>query len=165
MLVSPTSWSSRYVSFAGNCKHLLGVCERLVMQFILFMAFAVFLEMNITLGFLFFFSFCLFRAVPTAYGGSRARGLIGAVAAGLHHSHSKQCQIQAASATHTTAHSISGSLIHWARPGIESTTSRFLVGFVSAVPWQKLLGFLTMCLYAVFFLILWWKIYHVQVLG
>ena len=35
-----------------------------------------------------FFVFCLFRAAPTAYGGSQARGLIGAVAARLHHSHS-----------------------------------------------------------------------------
>ena len=34
-------------------------------------------------------TFCLFfRAVPTAHGGSLARGLIRAVAAGLHHSHS-----------------------------------------------------------------------------
>ena len=30
----------------------------------------------------------VFRAAPTAYGGSQARGRIGAVAAGLHHSHS-----------------------------------------------------------------------------
>ena len=38
-----------------------------------------------------FFFFCLFafsRATPAAYGGSQVRGLIGAVAAGLHHSHS-----------------------------------------------------------------------------
>ena len=35
---------------------------------------------------------CLFRAVPTAYGSSQARGLIGATTAGLHHS-SLQCQI------------------------------------------------------------------------
>ena len=35
-------------------------------------------------SFLFFFGF--FRATPTAYGGSQARGRIGAVAAGLHHS-------------------------------------------------------------------------------
>jgi len=34
------------------------------------------------------FSFLFFRAAPKAYGGSQARGLIGAVAAGLHHSHS-----------------------------------------------------------------------------
>ena len=35
-----------------------------------------------------FFFFCLFRAAPTAYGGSQARVLIGAVAAGLLQSHS-----------------------------------------------------------------------------
>ena len=39
------------------------------------------------------FFVCLFlpflRATLEAYGGSQARGLIGAVAAGLHHSHSK----------------------------------------------------------------------------
>ena len=34
------------------------------------------------------FVFCLFRAVPSAYGGSQARGRIEAVAAGPHHSHS-----------------------------------------------------------------------------
>ena len=34
-------------------------------------------------------SFCFFRAVPMAYGGSQARGWIGATAASLHHSHSK----------------------------------------------------------------------------
>ena len=40
--------------------------------------------------FLFSFSvfFCLFRSAPAAYGGSQARGRIGAVAAGLHHRHS-----------------------------------------------------------------------------
>ena len=39
----------------------------------------------------FFFFFCPFafsRAAPAAYGGSQARGRIGAVAAGLRHSHS-----------------------------------------------------------------------------
>ena len=41
------------------------------------------------MGRIFFFFFFVFsKAVPTAYGGSQARGLIGAVAAGLHHSHS-----------------------------------------------------------------------------
>ena len=37
------------------------------------------------------FVFCLFAiswAAPEAYGGSHARGRIGAVATGLHHSHS-----------------------------------------------------------------------------
>ena len=37
---------------------------------------------------LFFFFFCLFRAAPKAYGGSQARGQIGATASGLRHSHS-----------------------------------------------------------------------------
>ena len=39
---------------------------------------------------LFFFFFCvcgLFRAILAGYEGSQARGQIGAVAAGLHHSH------------------------------------------------------------------------------
>ena len=38
--------------------------------------------------FILFYFFCLFRAAPKAYEGSQARGLIRAVAAGLHHSHS-----------------------------------------------------------------------------
>ena len=38
--------------------------------------------------FLIFMCVCLFRAAPAAHGGSQARGLIGATAAGLHHSHS-----------------------------------------------------------------------------
>ena len=33
------------------------------------------------------FFFCLFRATLAAYGSSQARGLMGATAAGLHHSH------------------------------------------------------------------------------
>ena len=36
----------------------------------------------------FFFSLCLFRATPAAYGGSQARGPIRAVATGPSHSHS-----------------------------------------------------------------------------
>ena len=46
--------------------------------------------------------------------------------------------VQAVPATYTTAHGITGSLTHWVRPGIEPTTSRFLVGFISTVPWQEL---------------------------
>ena len=38
------------------------------------------------LFFLFFFFFCLFRAAPTTYKSSHARGRIGAEAAGLCHS-------------------------------------------------------------------------------
>ena len=35
-----------------------------------------------------FFFLVFFRAAPAAYGGSQARGRIGAIAAGLHQSHS-----------------------------------------------------------------------------
>ena len=38
--------------------------------------------------FFFFVFLSFFRAAPAAYGGSQARGLIGAVVAGLRHSHS-----------------------------------------------------------------------------
>ena len=43
----------------------------------------------------------------------------------------QQRRIRAVSATYTTAHSNAGSLTHWARPGIEPTTSWFLVGFIN----------------------------------
>ena len=38
--------------------------------------------------FFFFFFFCIFRATPVAYGGSQAKGPIGATAASLYHCHS-----------------------------------------------------------------------------
>ena len=41
----------------------------------------------------YFFFFCLFRATPAAYRGSQPRGLIRAVAAGLHHSFSNICDL------------------------------------------------------------------------
>ena len=60
---------------------------------------------------LFFLSLFLFRATPAAYGGSQARGLIGAVTAELM-PEPQQRGIQAASLTYTTAHSNAGSLTH-----------------------------------------------------
>ena len=48
------------------------------------------------------------------------------------------CRIQAASATYTAAHGNARSLTHWARPGIESSTSWLLVGFVSTAPRREL---------------------------
>ena len=51
----------------------------------------------------------------------------------------QQCQIRTASATCTTADSNTGSLTHWARPGIKPATSRFLVGFVSTEPWREVI--------------------------
>ena len=56
-----------------------------------------------------FFIFCFFRAAPMAYGSSQARGRIGAVAAGLHHSHNNA---GSTSATYTTAHGKAGSFTH-----------------------------------------------------
>ena len=81
---------------------------------------------------LLFLVFCLFWATLEAYGGSQARGRIRAMAAGLCQSHSN-----ARSATYIIAHGNAGSLTHRVRPGIEPTTSWFLVGLVSAVPqWE-----------------------------
>ena len=71
-----------------------------------------------------FFSFCLLMTAPEAYGGSKARGPIRAVAAGLYHRHSKV-----------------GSLTHSARPGIKSVSSWILVGFVTPEPQRELLHF------------------------
>ena len=73
------------------------------------------------------FFFWLFRAAQAAYGGSQARGRIGAAAVGLH-------RIQAVSVTYTTAHGNAGSPIHRARPRIDSASSWILVRFIAAVP-------------------------------
>ena len=69
----------------------------------------------------FFFFSGSFRAAPAAYGGAQARGLIGAIAPSLHHSH-RNARSEP-SATYTTAHGNAGSLTHGARPGIEPATS------------------------------------------
>ena len=63
---------------------------------------------------LFFFS--LFRVTPT-----QARGWIEAVATGPI-PQPQQHRIQTTSVTYTTAHGNTGSLTHWARPGIEPTS-------------------------------------------
>ena len=47
-----------------------------------------------------------------AYGGSQARGLIGAVAAGPRQTHNNAGSEPAASATYTAAHGNAGSLTH-----------------------------------------------------
>ena len=44
--------------------------------------------LSLSLFFFLSFVFCLFMAAPRAFGGSQARGLIGAVVADLHQSHS-----------------------------------------------------------------------------
>ena len=71
----------------------------------------------------------LFRATPVVYGGSQARGPIGATAASLHHTHSNTRSSHICDLNHSS--------IPGARPGIEPATSWFLVGFISAVPqWE-----------------------------
>ena len=78
----------------------------------------------------FFFFFLLFRATPSTYGGSQARGRIGAAATGLYHSLGNVRS--ESSLTYTAAaHSNTGSLTHWAKPGILPASSWILVGFVN----------------------------------
>ena len=87
-----------------------------------------------------FVLFCLlsfFRAAPVAYGGSQARGRIGAVATVLLQSHSNSGSEPCLWTTPQLTGN-AGSLTHWARPGIEPATSWFLNRFVSAAPRQEL---------------------------
>ena len=44
-----------------------------------------FFKIIIIMFYFYNFVFCIFRATPTAYGGSQARDIIGATATGLHH--------------------------------------------------------------------------------
>ena len=98
-------------------------------------------------SFFFFCLFCLFRVAPAAHEGSQARGLIRAVADGLH-------QIPAVSLTSTTAQGNTKSLNQWGRPGIEAATSWFLVGFVSAAPRGELHRFPSLSM------VLYWDFYN-----
>ena len=81
------------------------------------------------------FFFVFSRAVPVAYGGSQARGLIGAVAAGLCHSHVRS-ELRLWPTPQLMA--TSNPLTYGAR--IEPATSWFLVGFVSTEPQWELLS-------------------------
>ena len=86
--------------------------------------------------FCFFVFFCFLGPHPWQYRGSQDRGRIRATAASLLHSRSNLV-IWAKPAAYTTAHGNTGSLTHWARPGIEPAW--FLVGFVSNAPRRELL--------------------------
>ena len=99
-----------------------------------------------------FFFFCPFflGPHPKHMEVPRLGGLIGATAASLRHSHSShQCQIQASSATYTTAHGIARSLTQWARLGIKPATSWFLIRFVSTAPrwelWEGIFWYFFFC--------------------
>ena len=86
---------------------------------------------------LFIYSFIyFFRAATAAHGSSQARDPMQAIAAALHHSHSN-----VGSKPHlwpTLQLWQLGSLTHWARPGIEPTTSWTLVMFIAAKTRQEL---------------------------
>ena len=71
--------------------------------------------------YIYIFFFRLFRVAPAACWSFQARGRIIAVAAGLCHSHSN-----------------ARSLTHWARPGIEPTSSWILLGFLTTAPSREL---------------------------
>ena len=88
--------------------------------------FGLYFMHTISFYFFIFLLFFFFRAPPEAYGGSQPRSLIGATAAGLHHSHSNN-----------------GSLTHGVRPGIEPATSWFLDRFVSTAPWKNTHNFIS----------------------
>ena len=91
--------------------------------------------------FLSFFLFCLlFRAVPAAYRNSRLEveselQLLGTP------TQPQQLGIWASFSTYTTAHSNTGTLTHWSRPGIKPESSWILVKFVTAEPQWELLNF------------------------
>ena len=82
--------------------------------------------------------FCLFRAAPRHMEVPRLWGWIGAVATGLHHSHSNT-RSKPRLRTYTIARGNVRSLIHWVRLGIEPASSWVLVRFVSTQPRQELL--------------------------
>ena len=80
---------------------------------------------------------CVFVLLFSAtYGSSQARDWIGATTAGLHHSHSSTRS--KLSVTYTAAHSNTGSLTHWAMPGIEPMSSWMLLEFFTTESQQEL---------------------------
>ena len=79
----------------------------------------------------------IFRVAPVAYVTSQARGRIGAVAAGLHHSHSKAGSEQHLWLTlQLTA--TPDPLTNWASSGIKPAPSWMLVGFITTEPRQEI---------------------------
>ena len=88
------------------------------------------IESSCGLAFFFFFFFGLFRAISTAFGGSQARGRIGAVTACLRHSHSHVGSEPCLQPTPQLM-VMPGSLTHWMMSGIKPTTSWMLVGIVN----------------------------------
>ena len=110
----PDSHSADQSLHDKNLQGLLN-CSRKVkfVQYILVLS-VFYGTVSLKTVFVFCFLFCLFAiswATPPAYGGSQARGLIGAVAC-QPMPEPQQRGIQAASATYATAHGNAGSLTH-----------------------------------------------------
>ena len=78
-----------------------------------------------------FFSFCLFRAEPLAYGSSQARGAGNQTCSCQPITQPQRHQIWATSATYITAYGNARSLSHWSGPGIQPTFSGILVRFIN----------------------------------
>ena len=94
----------------------------------------------------FFFFFGHFRATPTAYESSQARGELELKLLAYTTTTATTRWDLPLFATYTIAHGNARSLTQWARPGIETASSWILGGFVTTEPhWelQKCLVFLT----------------------
>ena len=77
----------------------------------------------------------MWGGVLSTYGSSQARGGIGTPSAGPCHSYSNAGSNL--HDTYTTAHGNTGSLTHWARPGIVPMSSWIEVGFITSELWQE----------------------------
>ena len=64
----------------------------------------------------------------------------------------QEWRIWAVSVTYTTAHSTTGSLTHWARPGIKPASSWIPIGFISSEPQRELLLYIINIIQKYFYL-------------
>ena len=94
-------------------------------------------EVFITMRAFYFILFLLFLGLRLQHM-EVPRDLTGATAAGLHHSH-RNARSEPCLQPTSQLMAMLDPLTHWSRPGIERTTSWFLVGFVSAEPQRELL--------------------------
>ena len=134
-----SKWLLHHLASSLQCPWSIAVPSTLLLEFLfllthrassIFFFSLSFLFLFLSFFFFFFLVFLSFRAAPTAYRGSQARGPAGAAAASHSHRH-KQHGIWATFASYTTAHSHAWSLIHWARPGIKPVSLWMLVGFAN----------------------------------
>ena len=88
--------------------------------------------------------FCLFRAAPAAYGGSQAKGQIGAVTAGLHHSRSntesepRLWPLPQITAMPDLGHAQQGQ-------GSNPHPHGYQSGSLTTEPWRELLKYISLC--------------------